>query len=335
MIKTFIHLSQRIASVILMAIAIIYFSSCSNDNFNSIINQENAYTNTSPDSTAPKPGNNGLLIVTNITENSAKIQWTLATDNSPPELLQYQVIVSRTLTLFSLEEILQSGLLDEDKWSNELVTEQIITNLLFGKQYFVNVCVRDPDNNISIYTPAPFTTIGRIYLFSAGTYTGAMASSSSTARQDINNLIHQSLINNPTLPQDHYVAFISIDSVDAIINFPEHYGIPANWPIYSDTGLLIAYNWNDLLDGTIIGELQNLGVCDSFWWSGSLQDGSCDTDYTCNTWTSPITSSSSSTLAVIPVLTGRSGAHNRTNYEWIYSNDRNCNDKLHLLGLCW
>jgi hypothetical protein len=61
-----------------------------------------------------------------------------------------------------LEEILQSGLLDEDKWSNELVTEQIITNLLFGKQYFVNVCVRDPDNNISIYTPAPFTTIGRI-----------------------------------------------------------------------------------------------------------------------------------------------------------------------------
>lgn len=319
-----------------MVIAVIYCISCTDDNFNTIIDQENAYTNTFLDSTAPVPGNNGLLIVTNITENSAKVQWTLATDNSPPESLQYQVIVSSTLTLFSLEEILQSGLLDEDKWSSEPVSEQLITNLLFGKQYFVNVCVRDPDNNISIYYPATFTTIGRIYLFSAGTYTGAMASSSSTARQEINERIHIALTNTySTLPQDNYVAFISIDSVDAIINFPEHYGVPANWPIYSATGLLIAYNWNDLLDGTIIGELQNLGVCDSFWWSGSLQDGSCDTDYTCNTWTSPTTSSSSSTLAVIPVLTGRSGAHNRSNYEWMYSNDRNCNDKLHLLGLCW
>ncbi|MGB4267798.1 MAG: hypothetical protein WBK20_01320, partial [Spirochaetota bacterium] len=216
------------------------------------------------------------------------------------------------------------------------VTEQIVTNLLFGKQYFVNVCVRDPDNNISIYYPATFTTIGRIYLFSAGTFNGDMASSSSTARQEINELIHDALINNhPTLPQDNYVAFISIDSVDAIINLPDHYGVPTNWPIYSATDILVAYNWYDLLDGTIIGELQNLGVCDSFWWSGSREDGSCDTENTCNNWTSTSISSSTSTLGSIPVLTGRSGAHNRTNYEWMYSNNRNCNDKLHLLGLCW
>jgi len=129
---TFPHFTRSITILIFMVIAVIYCISCTDDNFNTIIDQENAYTNTFLDSTAPIPGNNGLLIVTNISENSAKVQWTLATDNSPPESLQYQVIVSSTLTLFSLEEILQSGLLDEDKWSSEPVTEQIITNLLFG-----------------------------------------------------------------------------------------------------------------------------------------------------------------------------------------------------------
>jgi len=336
MLYTFKHLSLRLPYITIMIIGIFYFISCTDDSFNSIINHENAYNNNIPENTVPAPGNNGLLIVTNITQNSAKIQWTLATDNSPPELLQYQIVVSQILTLFSLEEIIQSGLLKEDNWSIGPVNEYTITNLLFGKQYFVNVCVRDPDNNIAIYYPITFTTIGRIYLFSAGTYSGAMASSSNTARQEINELVHIALINNySNLPQDNHVAFISIDSIDAIKNIPEHYGVPTNWPIYSSTDNIIAYNWDDLLDGTIIDQLQNLGVCDSYWWSGSLQDGSCDTEYNCNNWTSTTLTSSTSTLMGIPVLTGRSGAHNRTNYEWIFSNDRNCNDTLHLIGLCW
>ncbi|MEW6526709.1 MAG: hypothetical protein AB1444_08595 [Spirochaetota bacterium] len=336
MTNRFIHFKKRITIIALMVISIIYFISCTNDNFNTIIDQENAYTTTFSNSTAPIPGNNGLLIVGNITENSAKVQWTLATDNSPSESLQYQVVVSRTLTLFSLEEILQSGLLEEDKWSNEPITEQIVTNLLFGKQYFVNVCVRDPDNNISIYYPATFITKGRIFLFSAATYNGAMASSLSSARMEINDLVHKSLLNDyPTLPQDNYIAFISIDSTDAIINFPEHYGVPTDWAIYSPGGALVAYNWYDLLDGTIIDTLDTLGVCSGYWWSGSLQDGSCDSGYTCDGWTHTSATTSNTTLAVTPVLTGRSGAHNRYNNEWIYSNDRNCQDSLHLLGLCW
>ncbi len=307
-------------TILIMVLAIV---ACSEDNFNAIITQENALKN-NQSATAPIPGNNGLLIVSAITEDSATVQWTLASDNSPSELLQYQIVVSPTLTLFSLQEILQSGLLEEDKWSTEPVTQETVTNLLFGKQYFVNVCVRDPDNNISIYYPATFTTIGRIYLFSAGTYTGAMASSITTAREDINELVRQALQEKyTTLPQDNYVAFISIDSNDAIINFPDHYGVPTTWAICSPNGDVVAYNWYDLLDGTIIDELQNLGVCDSFWWSGSNADGSCDSLNTCNGWTNGSNSSN-----------GRSGAHN-TDKDWMCSNDRNCNNKLHLLGLCW
>ncbi|MCX8124523.1 MAG: hypothetical protein N3F66_10210 [Spirochaetes bacterium] len=331
---------NTILSILLFAIGIaaIALLSCADDNFNAIINQENAYTgnNTIPVINAPIPGNNGLIIVSNITENSAKVQWTFATDNSPSETLQYQVVISQTLTLFSLDEILQSGLLDEDNWSTQPINEFILTSLMFGKRYFVNVCVKDPDKNISIYYPSTFTTKGRIYLFSAGKYTGAMASSASTARQEINELVHKALINNyPALPQDNWVAFISIDSNDAIKNLPDNYSVPADWPVYSPTGVIIAYNWYDLLDGTIIDQLQNVGVCDSYWWSGSLQDGSCDTDYTCSTWTSEKLSTSNSTLAAVIVLNGRSGAHNRNNYEWIYSNDRNCTNSHHLLGLCW
>lgn len=336
MVSTFKHYSLLLLPLITIAILTFALLSCSGDNFNSIINNENSYNDNNFIHNAPIPGNNGLLIVTNITENSSKIQWTPATDNSPSETLQYQVVVSRTLTLFSLEEILQSGLLDENNWSNSLVNEYTITGLLYGKQYFVNVCVRDPDNNISIYYPATFTTIGRIYLFSAGTYTGAMALNANSVRNEINELVHKALINYySSLPQDNYVAFISIDTTDAIKNLPDHYGIPTNWTIYSPTGSIIAYNWYDLLDGTIIDQLQNLGVCNSFWWSGSFQDGSCDPDYTCNNWTSTTTTSAITPSVVIPVIKGRSGAHNRYNYEWIYSNDRNCNDTLYLLGLCW
>lgn len=312
---------------IAIVILIIALTSCTEDNFDTIINKENnAYNDNNYINSSPIPGNNGLIIVTNITENSAKLQWSPATDNSPSETLQYQVVVSRTLTLFSLEEILQSGLLDENNWSSNLVNEYTITGLLYGKQYFVNVCVRDPDNNISIYYPATFTTIGRIYLFSAGTYTGAMALASHSARNEINELVHNALINYySSLPQDNYVAFISIDTTDAIKDLPYHYGIPINWAIYSPTDKKIADNFYALLmKDDIPDTLANLGVCDTVgWWSGSNEYGAYDSSSSnCSRWTSEDTK-------------GRTGAHNKKDKQWIMDNNNNCHQRNHLLGLCW
>ncbi len=327
MLFTFKHYGFLLLSFIAIAILPFALLSCSGDNFNSIINKENYYNDSNLIHNAPMPGNNGLLIITNITENSSKIQWTLATDNSPSETLQYQVVVSHTLTLFSLEEILQSGLLNENNWSSSPVNEYIITGLLYGKQYFVNVCVRDPDNNISIYYPATFTTIGRIYLFSAGTFTGAMASALTSARNEINELVHKALINNySSLPQNNSVAFISIDSTDAIKYFPELYGVPTNWPIYSPTDTKIADSFYALLMYDEISDtLANLGVCTTVgWWSGSTEFGAYDTtSNNCSQWTNDSSK-------------GRTGAHNKSDKNWISDDsEKNCNQKNHLLGLCW
>lgn len=305
--------------------------SCTDDNFSTIINNENNY-NANTASTAPVPGNNGMLLVSNISSNAATIQWTYATDNSPQEFLQYQVVVSQTLTLFSLQEIIQSGLLDENKWSAEPINQYILNNLTSGKQYYANVCVRDPDNNISLYYPVSFTTKGIIYLFNAGQYTGDLANTTYTrvvivipVRDAVNQLCKSALEDKyPQLPQDNVIAFVSIDGTDSIKNIPDNYHVPMDWPIYSASGSMIAYNWQDLLDGTIIDTLQDSGVCDSFWWSGSLADGSCDTGNTCNGWTSGTND-----------YNGSSGAHNSNDSEWISDSTYNCNNERYLLGICW
>ena len=321
--------------VVLIGIAIVSsltMLSCTDDQINTIIQEENNYTTDKPLTSVPIPGNNGLLLTSNITENSVKMQWTFANDDSPSELLQYQVIVSQTLTLFSLQEILQSGLLKEDNWSNQPINQSTITNLSIGKLYHANVCVRDPDKNIAVYTPTSFTTKGRMYLFSAGTYTGDMIFQKASrvvvivSARDALNALCKSVLQSayPDLPQDNVIAFISIDNDDSIATIPLHFaGIPLDWPVYSPSGIIIAYNWDDLVDSSINKKLQDAGVCDSFWWSGSLADGTCDALNTCNGWTDGTNS-----------FQGRSGAHNKTE-QWLSDNERNCNNQHHLLGLCW
>jgi len=322
-------------NAVLMVIAIVsslYMLSCTDDKINTIIQDENNYNTDKPLSLAPIPGNNGLLLASNITENSVKMQWTFANDDSPSELLQYQVIVSQTCTLFSLQEILQSGLLKEEKWSNQPINQSTITNLSIGKLYHANVCVRDPDKNIAVYTPTSFTTKGRMYLFSAGTYTGDMILQKASrvvvivSARDALNALCKSVLQSayPDLPQDNVIAFISIDNEDSIATIPINFaGIPLDWPVYSPSGIIIAYNWNDLVDSSINKKLQDAGVCDSFWWSGSLVDGTCDTLNTCNGWADGTSS-----------CQGRSGAHN-TAEQWLSDYERNCNNQHHLLGLCW
>ncbi|MGQ9843474.1 MAG: hypothetical protein ACUVRK_07890 [Spirochaetota bacterium] len=84
-----------------MLVSITGAIACSDDQFDTIITRENesSYTSTN---TAPIPGNNGIISVSTITQNTATLYWSYAEDNSQPVLLQYQVIVSQNVTLFSL-----------------------------------------------------------------------------------------------------------------------------------------------------------------------------------------------------------------------------------------
>ena len=67
----------------------------------------------------------------------------------------------------------------------------------------------------------------------------------------------------------NYQAFIGYSAADSIANMPSNYGVPTNLKIQSPNGTIIANNWADLLDGTIIISLRDAGIPASAWWSGA------------------------------------------------------------------
>ncbi len=72
---------------------------------------------------------------------------------------------------------------------------------------------------------------------------------------------------------------------DTIRDMPTMYDVPANFPITGPTGMKIADNWADLLDGQIDRSLEEAGLLplSTYWWSGSFADGSFDADHGCTT----------------------------------------------------
>lgn len=92
----------------------------------------------------------------------------------------------------------------------------------------------------------------------------------------------------------NYHAFIGFSASDSIANMPINYGLPTNLPIQSDTNIVIANNWADLMDGNIGVSLSAAGVLSpgDIWWSGSESDGVQDAPiYTpdCQEWTDGVT----------------------------------------------
>lgn len=85
----------------------------------------------------------------------------------------------------------------------------------------------------------------------------------------------------------NYVAFIGFSAVDNISNMPSNYGISTSVPIQSKSNVVIANNWADLLDGSILTTLASAGVVSNYWWSGVEADGTSVDGVTsdCNNWT--------------------------------------------------
>jgi hypothetical protein len=114
---------------------------------------------------------------------------------------------------------------------------------------------------------------------------------------------------------EHIRAFLSVNSADEIRDMPDNYGVPTDWPIVGPTGVKIADDWGDLLDGSIDMALSGAEIVTddvSDWWSGSNADGSVHTN-TCQEWT---TNSSA--------VRGRSGSHWSATASWISSTDQRC-----------
>lgn len=317
----------------LCVIALCIIPSC-DDDFSATISQENRYNdnsnpsngNDNPQISFPVPGNSGFITASILLSGDVKLVWTNASDAiTEQSKLLYCAFYSLKSDISTVEGCETLGT-PASGWV-ENATSVTISALDEGKQYFFNIVVATPDSRKAAYSMTSATIPGNMYLYSAaGTYKGNMAQLSSSARATIDAYCaptkSMSVIVIPSFA--NYRAFIGISSTDAIKNFPSLYNVPTNWKIKSFSGQIIAYNWIDLLDGSINIKLQTAGVVDTYWWSGSLADGSFDTINNCSSWNDGTNQSN-----------GRTGTHNALEYEWISEQARNCNNTLKLLCVGW
>ena len=98
----------------------------------------------------PQPGNEGILTLSNTTDNSTKLLWTQATDNITSQtLLEYRVVYSESDILDTVSDAENTGTIAVD-WTNSIEAAEI-TGLTSGTTYYFNVLVRDEAGNIGIY----------------------------------------------------------------------------------------------------------------------------------------------------------------------------------------
>ncbi len=303
--------------------SLLLFPGCEKDNFNDIINRESVIGN------LPVPGNEGNILVSGIQSDRVTLSWESARDDSTPagELL-YMVVSS---SLNNLKDADSAGMYGTIalSWTAGSSTHTV-SGLSPGEIFYFNVLVKDGDGYISAYTGVSAMTAvsgtaaaDTIYMVSAGGYKGDLGGRFGA------DLICRNYISNnyPSLPVSHMRAFISIDAVDQIVDFPTIFGVPELAAIKSPTGAVIANNWADLMDGSIVMDLFSAGVLsfsDDKWWSGSNIDGSVAVD-TCSGFTYGDTSSQS----------GVCGSSNASDGYWINNDFGPCSGNRFLLCIGW
>src|SRR5690606_9578160 len=91
--------------------------------------------------------------------------------------------------------------------------------------------------------------------------------------------------NFPDLPSTLVNAFLSVDSTDQMADIQTQYGYSYKIRVVGPTGIVLAKDWADLMDGKIDTTLALAGVTSRSWFSGSNADGSLGNS-TCAGWTS-------------------------------------------------
>jgi hypothetical protein len=191
------------------------------------------------------------------------------------------------------------------------------------------VLVADRDGNTSAYTTVSSSTPSiAIYMFSTGPYDGNLTTTFSN--KSPRNVIDDYCINAKksnsysSLPCQNVKTFISIDSSDDIAHMPTNYGVPTTKEILGQTGIPIANDWTDLMDGSIDNNLTKANITGGAWWSGSDATGKYlpAASDNCNGWTSGTD-------------TGMTGKHNSVDSTWINDTTHPCNSACYILCICW
>jgi hypothetical protein len=305
--------------------------SCFNDDFNKAMKLELLPLEIliPPDNipiNMPVPGNGGIITTTAVGSTSIQLSWTQATDveTSQPDL-EYSLYRSDSNNISTPDDADKNGMVVAS-WQKDMVTA-LADSLTSGTTYYFNVVVRDGDGNRTAYLIIAVTTASdAIYMFSAGSFTGALADpKSGPVRDSIDILCGSGAKTAKTYspPCLNKRAFISISSTDDIASMPTKYGVPTDRKIISLTGIQIANNWSDLLDGTIDKTLSEAGIASDDWWSGSTSSGIYDVSVdNCTGWTA---------LA----KKGQSGKFNTAGADWIQGNTPDCNASRLVLCVCW
>lgn len=323
---------RRFAGMIFLGAVFCFpvLTACSHDDFDTTITQENNYS--SSGEILPLPGNSGMISASDITGEGLILAWARASDEKTSQTeLQYRIYRSDTSNIGSPDTAELNGM-PMDDWTAD-ATSISVSGLDSGKVHYFNVLVKAQDGRKAAYTMVAATTVGVVYLFAAdGAHTGNLTTPfTASARADVDKICSPVL--SPAAMSVMVVAvpqvkntrtFISISADDAINDFPKLYGIPANWPVKSFSGHQIAWNWADMLDGSINKKLLSAGIVDDFWWSGSTAAGSFDLENNCSGWTDGTASSE-----------GVVGFHNAISEDWIARDTRKCENPFKVLCVGW
>ncbi|MCX7679183.1 MAG: hypothetical protein N2316_08175 [Spirochaetes bacterium] len=312
----------------------LFFLASCEDDFHATINEENQFIQTNPNSSSDDnsssaalllPGNNGVILATLHPSGDIHLQWSRAHDSEwDYSKLRYCIYYSKTPNISSVEGAESFG--NPVGNCQEDITSITINDLEDGTQYYFNVIVATPDSRKAAYSMTSLLIPGTVYLYATvKTFQGNMVQFGASARSALDSYCNPSHNQIPShIEIRHYHAFISITESDAIINFPALFNVPTTWAVKSTSGITVAYNWYDLLDGSINTKLEAAGISDTFWWSGSFADGKCDPANNCQSWTNGTNKAA-----------GIAGAHNAIDESWVSSNNRNCNNALKVLCIGW
>ena len=180
---------------------------------------------------------------------------------------------------------------------------------------FLTGCSDDDINSLVIESEG---SSGPIYIFNSGYMSGNITGGAAT-RAALDSSVASATV--PAVCSGKKVrAFLSLNSVDSIAAMPANLGVPANAPIYGELGPLVANNWGDLLDGTILASMATATGLGTYYFTGSNEDGS-ESGATCSNWTSTGT-------------TGTIGRGDLTGTGWMNNSAGSCSNQL-VLGICY
>jgi hypothetical protein len=118
-------------------------------------------------------------------------------------------------------------------------------------------------------------------------------------------------------------AFISYNGADYIANMPANFGIPTNAPIFGALGPLLANDWADLIDGSVLTTMGSATGVSNYYWTACGNNTGTYSGSNCVNWTS-----STSVTAL-----GLGGPDDPTRI--LFDVGSNCTSSWAVLGICY